>query len=122
MKTVTFKYKQVIVIRADLNMSVGKIAAQASHAAILSAEKARRIKPEWWSSWFTEGQRKIVLKVNSEDALLSVKGKAEALGLPIGLVTDMGLTELKPGTLTALGIGPAPSNLIDRVTGNLPLL
>jgi len=116
-----FKFKQVIILRADLKMSPGKAAAQASHAAVSAAEKARRNHPRWWKEWFESGQRKVVLKTSSKDELLNLEKKAKDLGLPTALISDMGLTELEPGTITALGIGPAPSNLIDKVTGSLPL-
>jgi len=116
-----FKFKQVIILRADLKMSPGKAAAQASHAAVSAAEKARRNHPSWWKEWFESGQRKVVLKTSSKDELLNLEKKAKDLGLPTALISDMGLTELEPGTITALGIGPAPSNLIDKVTGSLPL-
>jgi len=68
-----------------------------------------------------EGQRKIVLKVNSEDELLRKEREAKEAGIPSALISDMGLTELPPGTITALGIGPAPEMMIDKITGSLPL-
>lgn len=116
-----FKVKQVIVLRSDIKMSPGKAAAQASHAAVSSAEEARRNYPSWWREWIESGQCKIVLKVNSESEILELMRKAKELNLPVALISDMGLTELEPGTITALGIGPAPSNLIDKITGSLPL-
>ncbi|MEM1582231.1 MAG: peptidyl-tRNA hydrolase Pth2 [Candidatus Bathyarchaeia archaeon] len=116
-----FKFKQVIVLRSDLKMSAGKAAVQASHAAVTSAEEARKKHPSWWREWIKSGQCKIALKVNSETELLNLERKAKDLGLPTALISDMGLTELEPGTITALGIGPAPSNIIDKVTGSLPL-
>lgn len=117
-----FKYKQVLVLRDDLKMSRGKIAAQAGHAAVSSAEKTRKEHPRWWCNWIKEGQCKIAVKVNSESELLEVEREAKALGLPSALITDMGLTEVEPGTVTALGIGPAPSDLVDKVTRKLLLL
>ncbi|MEM1606711.1 MAG: peptidyl-tRNA hydrolase Pth2 [Candidatus Bathyarchaeia archaeon] len=115
------KFKQVIVLRSDLKMSPGKAAAQASHAAVSSSEEARKTYPSWWREWMESGQCKIVLKVNSEAELLNLEKKAKELGLPTALISDMGLTELEPGTITALGIGPAPSDIVDKITGSLPL-
>jgi len=117
----TFRYKQVIVLRSDLNMSCGKAAAQACHASVTASEEARKKHPSWWKAWMREGQRKIVLKVDSEDELLEKEKEAKEAGIPSALISDMGLTELPPGTITALGIGPAPEWVIDKITGSLPL-
>jgi len=117
-----FEYKQVIVMRVDLKMSRGKIAAQAGHAAVSAAEKARQKNLRWWEAWMREGQCKIAVKVGSEQELLGLRREAEEAGLPCSLVEDRGLTELPAGTVTCLGIGPAPSNQVDRITGKLPLL
>lgn len=117
-----FEYKQVIILRSDLKMSKGKIAAQAGHAAVSAAEEARKKCPEWWKAWVEEGQCKIALKVGSEQELLKLEKEARALKLPSKLISDRGLTEIPPGTITCLGVGPAPSNLINKITGELPLL
>jgi PTH2 family peptidyl-tRNA hydrolase len=117
-----FKYKQVLVLRSDLGMSKGKIAAQAGHAAVSAAEVARKRFSKWWRTWMKEGQCKIAVKVKGEEELLELKRRAEKLGLPCALIYDRGLTELPPNTLTCLGIGPAPSELVDEVTGKLALL
>jgi len=117
-----FKYKQVIIVRSDLEMSRGKIAAQAGHATVSAAEEARKHHPRWWKSWLTEGQCKIAVKVGSEKELLKLEKEAKELGLPSALISDRGLTELPPDTITCLGIGPAPSDKVDRITGKLALL
>jgi len=119
--TSMLRYKQVIVLRSDLNMSCGKAAAQACHASLMASEEARKTRPSWWRTWMKEGQRKIVLKVNSEDELLEKEREAKEASIPSALISDMGLTELPPGTVTALGIGPAPERVIDKITGSLPL-
>ncbi|HDI12076.1 MAG TPA: peptidyl-tRNA hydrolase [Candidatus Bathyarchaeota archaeon] len=119
---VEFKYKQVIAVRIDIKMSKGKLAAQVGHAAVSAAEQARKLKPEWWKEWMNEGQCKIVVKAESEDRLRELECQANELDIPTALICDRGLTELPPGTVTCLGIGPAPSTLIDKVTGKLPLL
>jgi len=116
------QYKQVIIVRTDLGMSRGKLAVQVAHAAVLAAFKAYRERLEWFRPWWDSGQKKVAVKVNSEKELLDIANQARSLGLPTSIVRDAGLTELPPGTLTAIGIGPAPSNLIDKVTGRLKLL
>ncbi len=113
------EYKQCIVIRADLKLTKGKIAVQAAHASILGYELASRRDRERWKG---QGQKKVVLKVNSLEELKELREKAEMLGLPCAVVEDAGLTEVPPGTVTALGIGPASAEAVDRVTGHLKLL
>jgi PTH2 family peptidyl-tRNA hydrolase len=117
-----FHYKQVIVFRTDLKMSRGKIAAQAGHAAVSAAEEARRSHKDWFEAWLEEGQCKVVVKVKNEEELLELEKRAKELGLPHALIVDRGLTEVPPGTITCLGIGPAPAEKLDKLTGKLPLL
>jgi peptidyl-tRNA hydrolase, PTH2 family len=117
-----FEYKQVIVFRSDLKLSKGKIAAQAGHAAISAAQEARKRHRDWWDAWLFEGQRKVAVKVENEDELLELEEQAKDLDLPNALIVDRGLTEVPPGTITCLGIGPAPEEMVDRLTGKLKLL
>ncbi len=118
----TFRYKQVIAMRTDLKMSRGKIAVQAGHAAVSAAERARKKYPDWWEPWIKEGQCKIAVRVDSEQALLEIEERATRSKLPTALIIDRGLTEIPPDTITCLGIGPAQSVQIDAITGKLPLL
>jgi PTH2 family peptidyl-tRNA hydrolase len=117
-----FDYKQVLVFRADLKMSKGKIAAQAGHAAVSAAQDAFVHHKKWWEAWLFEGQRKIAVKVQNEKELGELEAAADDLGLPHALIVDRGLTEIPEGTVTCLGIGPAPAQKIDRLTGKLQLL
>jgi peptidyl-tRNA hydrolase, PTH2 family len=119
---VEFEYKQVIVFRTDLQMSKGKIAAQAGHAAVSSSQEAYQRHKKWWEAWLYEGQKKVALKVPSEKELSELEEAADQLGLPHALIIDRGLTEIPEGSVTCLGIGPAPSAMIDRITGKLKLL
>lgn len=115
------EYKLVVVIRDDLKMSPGKLAAQVAHAAVTCALEAKARKTKWFSEWYREGQRKVVLRARNVDELRSLKRVAAGAGMTVALITDAGLTELPPDTTTCLGIGPAPENVIDPVTGSLPL-
>ena len=117
-----FSYKMVIVVRTDIKMSKGKVAAQAGHAAVSAAEYARKNRPEWWTPWINEGQCKIAVKAKSEQEINELERKARNAGLPVALIVDRGLTEIPPNTTTCLGIGPAPANKVDAITGNLSLL
>jgi PTH2 family peptidyl-tRNA hydrolase len=116
-----FEYKQVIIFRTDLKLSKGKIAAQAGHAAVSAAIKAKTDYRNWFNAWMLEGQRKIAVKVRNEKELLKYEKYSVDLGLPNALIIDRGLTEIPEGTITCLGIGPAPSDKIDRLTGELKL-
>ena len=117
-----FEYKQVIVVRDDLEMSPGKLAVQVAHASLSAAEKSRKKNSEWFEAWRKEKQKKVVVKAPSEAKLRDLKKKAARLDLPNDLIKDAGRTELEPGTVTALAVGPGPNDEIDKVTGNLSLL
>ncbi|MGI0081027.1 MAG: peptidyl-tRNA hydrolase Pth2 [Nitrososphaerales archaeon] len=116
------EYKQVIVVRNDLKMGKGKLAVQVAHASVSSVEQARKHRPAWYQAWIHDNQAKICVKVNSEKELRLIKGRVDEAGIPNALIQDAGLTQLDPGTTTCLGIGPAPSEVLDRYTGELKLL
>ncbi|WP_435335427.1 peptidyl-tRNA hydrolase Pth2 [Haloarchaeobius sp. TZWWS8] len=111
--------KQAIVARMDIGMGKGKLAAQVAHASLSAYEDAdRKTRNEWKGS----GQKKVVLKANSERELFELADKAEREGLPNAIIRDAGHTQLEPGTVTALAVGPGDEELVDRVTGDLSLL
>lgn len=113
--------KQVVIVRSDLEMGKGKIAAQVGHACVLGAEHVRKSHPEWFKEWW-DGQAKIVLKVPGLKELNDIKKNAIELDLPWSEVTDAGHTQIAPGTTTCISIGPAPENLVDKITKELKLL
>ena len=117
-----FEYKQVLVFRTDLQMGKGKIAAQAGHAAISAAQDAFNHHKKWYEAWLYEGQKKVALKVPGERELGELEEASDELGLPHALIIDRGLTQIPEGTITCLGIGPAPAAMIDRLTAELKLL
>lgn len=112
----------VLVTRSDLPLSAGKLAAQVAHAAVDCALLTKKKKPEWFAKWKQEGAKKVIVKVECLDDFFPLEEKAEKLGICTSIISDAGLTEIPAGTETVLGIGPAPSNLLDQVTGALPLL
>jgi PTH2 family peptidyl-tRNA hydrolase len=117
-----FEYKMVIVTRKDLKLSIGKLAAQVAHAAVECAIETKKNKSKWYNKWMAEGGKKAVVKVETDDNFLPLKKKAEQLKIIAVIIQDAGHTEITAGTKTVLGVGPAPSNLIDQITGDLSLL
>lgn len=113
--------KQVIAVRTDLRMGRGKIAAQVGHACVLAAETARISKPDWHAEWWGS-QEKVVVKVSGYEEIERIRREAAQMGLPFQVVSDAGHTQVLPGTVTCVSVGPAPENMVDRITGDLPLL
>ena len=110
--------KQAIVARADLGMGEGKLAAQVAHASLMAYEDASQGDRKEWKGG---GQKKVVLRADSESDLFALAEKAKAKRLPHAIVRDAGHTELEPGTASALAVGPAPDDRVDAVTGDLSL-
>lgn len=114
--------KQVIVARTDLGMGKGKLAAQAAHASLAGVEESMRGHKDWYDEWDGQGQATVVVKVAGEEELMELMKRAKTMGLPSAIVRDRGLTQVEPGTVTCLAIGPAPASEIDKITGQLKLL
>ncbi|KAI2632430.1 PTH2-domain-containing protein [Hypoxylon sp. NC1633] len=122
--------KLVLVVRTDLGMTKGKIAAQCSHATLAcykTMSRAARRNPaspeaRLLQRWERRGQAKIAVQTKSQDSLLELQRKAVSLGITAEVIQDAGRTQIDPGSLTVLGVGPAPKSVIDKVTGGLKLL
>ncbi|MDD5163898.1 MAG: peptidyl-tRNA hydrolase Pth2 [Candidatus ainarchaeum sp.] len=110
--------KQVIVVRADLKMGKGKIAAQCAHASIEAMFKAHNRDVE---AWRETGMKKIVLKISSKKELFELFEKMKKK-FPTALIKDAGLTQIESGEATCIGIGPAEEKEIDEFVGHLKLL
>lgn len=124
--------KQVIVVRKDLNMRKGKIAAQVAHAAMkvffdrMTKTKSQEYKTnftkemeEWMAGAFT----KVVVGVDTEDQIFQLAEQARLASIPYGVIIDNGVTEFKgQKTVTCVAIGPAESNDVDKITGGLQLI
>jgi len=113
--------KQAIVIRSDLGMGKGKMAGQTAHASVSAYALALSRKKEDAREWEEEGQKKIVLKVGSEEELLSLYDRMKR-EMPCALIRDAGKTQLEPGTVTCFGAGPAEESVINKYTKDLKLL
>lgn len=129
--------KQVIVLRKDLNMRKGKMVAQGAHASMkvildeglfkqhtldaIPNEFSLFMTPEI-EDWLTGMFTKICVSVNSEAELLNIHERAKEANIPTSLIMDAGLTEFKEPTYTAVAVGPAEAEDVDRITGGLKLL
>ncbi len=110
--------KQVIVVRGDLDLPVGKLASQVAHASLEAALRADETRDAWRES----GAKKIVVRCSDASSLSTLHEECDRLDIPCYLVRDAGHTVVEPGTATALGVGPAPEGVVDEVTGGLELV
>lgn len=149
MPSSSYLAKQMIVMRRDLKMRKGKIAAQAGHACVeavlMALARERRLdqvrlataedgSPTWvyldsdgtphtaLSDWFDAGVAKVCVYVDSEEALLDIADQGRGRGFAVALIRDAGLTEFHgEATYTCLAFEPLRAEDIDPITGELPL-
>ncbi|KAK1772948.1 PTH2-domain-containing protein [Phialemonium atrogriseum] len=126
----TEECKLVLVVRTDLGMTKGKIAAQCGHATLAcyktllkaSAKAPNGPQARLLKKWEKYGQAKIAVQTKSQDEMMELMGKARSLGVTAEVIQDAGRTQIEAGSLTVLGVGPAPKSLVDGITGHLKLL
>eukprot|EP00871_Galdieria_phlegrea_P005044 jgi/Galph1/5540/GphlegSOOS_G4181.1 len=111
--------KLVLCVRTDLKMGKGKIAAQCGHATLGAYQDTLRSNPGYLWKWEADGQPKIALQVPSLGEMKTLERKARNLGIVAHTVIDAGKTQVAPGSITVLSLGPAPVSLIDKVTKHL---
>lgn len=115
------------IVRADLEMPAGKLAAQAGHAYLEAYLTALREIPDLALAYAADPPgTKVVLAANSLAHLERLASKAEASRVPYTLITDSGHI-LPPHfdgrpIVTALGFGPARRSEIRHITGGLALI
>lgn len=109
----------------------GKIAAQCSHATLACYKSLSRAAAKagptstvarLLSRWERFGQAKVALQVRSVEELEELLASARSLGVTAETIQDAGRTQIDPGSVTVLGVGPAPKSVVDKVTGGLKLL
>lgn len=111
--------KMVVLVRADLGMSVGKIVAQSIHAAL---DVVKLAKSQHLATWRNTGETVITLSVADLEELNWCIEEANKAGIPAIRVTDQGRTEVAPNTVTVGALGPAPNVSIDQICKTLKLL
>jgi len=123
LNTLSTNNKLVLVVRSDLGMSKGKVAAQCSHASVECYKAALQHKPQMAKMWQITGQKKIVVSIgNGEKGLAELSKIAKSYKVISCIISDAGATQVKTGTPTVIGIGPDSSDIIDKITGHLKLI
>ena len=119
--------KMTVVVRKDIVMSAGKIASQVAHACLqlatnldskANAENRKALVREWQE---VSSEKIVVLECHSMDAMQSLQSKAVKVGVPTAAIADAGRTEVEPGTITCMAVGPDYEDIIDGITGDLKL-
>lgn len=115
------EFKMVLVIRNDLKMGKGKVAAQCAHAAVACYKSTAISNPKALHRWESLGQAKVTLQCDGEEDMKLLQGIAHSLNVTARIIHDAGRTQIAAGSATVLGVGPAPKSVVDQVTGNLKL-
>ena len=117
--------KQIIVMRTDLGMKQGKMCAQSGHAVLafaLDILEKHGLLSELNKQWLADGQKKIALKVGSEQELIDFHNRAQDKGVNSHIITDHGLTQLKGHNKTCLALDPARESDIFELKKDMKLL
>lgn len=113
-------YRLYAVIRQDLQMTPGKIAAQTGHAYLDTYLQALSESPEVCEEYHDRHGIKIAMQVKKLHHLERIHNEAKEAGIPTALITDLGyygVSEELQGqaTVTAVGIGPAKRGQVEKI-------
>lgn len=137
--------RQLIIVRKDLNMSHGKMAAQVAHASMAYFTRRMTVTQgdsstteievsfatsfDIWKDWLNGIFTKTICEAKNRNKLLKAKTIAEELGMvedvDFFLIKDACLTELEPEevdedgvgrTLTCIGFKPLPDEVAHKIS------
>lgn len=135
-------YRRLFIMRKDLKMSPGKLAAQVAHCAeafwtrcirqnaIFCEEEngyssTVRVAKDIFEQYISGACVKTICEARNKSQLLKAKSKAEELGMvegnDFGLIYDKCLTELSPeeedgSTLTGIWFKPLPDEIAHTIS------
>jgi len=104
MKKLKRDIKMVFFVRHDLKMQKGKIASQCAHASIGLYKKLLKNKNDLLDDWEETGCKKIVLKVDNENAFGDILVFCERHNILNHTVVDAGKTQIQANSRTVLVI------------------
>jgi peptidyl-tRNA hydrolase, PTH2 family len=110
--------RQIIVINDDLNMSPGKVASQAAHAAIAAAFASTY---QDLMQWGIDGPTKIVLRATEKQMQRVIRLAKKHKLVCKAFIDAPPTTEGTAYKMTALAVGPHVSAAFKPVTGHLKL-
>ncbi|CDR94356.1 peptidyl-tRNA hydrolase 2, mitochondrial precursor, putative [Babesia bigemina] len=114
--------KLVLCVRTDLDMGKGKIAAQCGHASLGAYLESIEQNNPYLDQWLANGQKKVVLKLQSSEEMMTLRRSAKAADVNYHITCDAGRTQIPSGSYTVIAIGPAPEGVVNKITGHLKLL
>lgn len=114
--------KMIVVVRTDLGMGKGKIAAQCGHGVLANYKHALAYTPQLLRRWEMGGQPKIVVKCDSEEKLVSLMEVCRGCGVNAHAIRDAGRTQIAAGSMTVLAVGPGLISTVSELTGHLKLM
>ena len=114
---------QYLLIRKDLNMSNGKMAAQASHCSLASVYLY--MDDEYVKEWLSKAFTKVVLSISGLNEANKIIEVLKNNSIVHAVIQDNCRTELEPEedgrTLTCIGIKPYPKSLVHPLIKRLQL-
>ncbi|TFL06449.1 peptidyl-tRNA hydrolase PTH2-domain-containing protein [Pterulicium gracile] len=112
----------IFIVRTDLGMSLGKIAAQTSHASLACYKTLQNSNAAMLHQWEVTGRKQSTYCCSDEETLLLLQARSQSLNICARSIQDAGRTQIAAGSRTVLGIGPAPARLLEPLVEGLSFL
>lgn len=103
-------YSMIVLVRKDLSMKPGKVAAQCIHAITGAYNQTldSKITQLFMKSDFE--RRVLCLKIANEEEMIKMKASLDELKINNFIQVDLGFTQVPAMTKTVMAIGPVYTN------------